>query len=616
MKRYVLIIAALIAAFASACTREDVPQAIEYRKITLSARSGDVDTKSSRDADGKFYWSPSDEISLFRGTGGEGGWKLTSTNAEPAASAEFTGEVPAEILDDPDGGKYWAIYPYNEANSLSGGVLTTVVPSEQVAAKGTFADGQFVSIGCSDDLTMNFYHLCGGIKFTLANSGITQITLTGNNNEILAGKVTVNLDSDGHPTVENVIEGKKTVTLTCEGGFEPGVEYFIVTLPVTFSEGFTVDFGGGLTRVVNTAMTVNRAKFQWSRSALDCEFNIEYQEYYIENDGVRGFVSPSVDYSDDPDYTITYATDFRDATDDPQPFVLTWTGGRASSILMSYSPQFDNAWEVSGATSSPVNVYNLIPGEKHYYKVLGSNGAVLKQGCVTPVGQVRMIYGVAYNFRDLGGWKADGGHIAYGKLYRGPNIDGISRNSTKTKIFLEDLGIGAVMDLRRTKTDGSETPSREFTEIDYITLPVLKNLGTGTGETSELYQKAIRQIIAWLGEGKPVYFHCAGGADRTGTLAFLIEALLGVSESDMAKEYELTSFDGNGHQSRLRNMKTGNYIYSQQIYYLRNGSFGDPSQLTINELVKNWAKTQHSPDVDPLSDEEIALLRQYLLVAD
>ena len=364
-------------------------------------------------------------------------------------------------------------------------------------------------------------------------------------------------------------------------------------------------------------MTINRAKFQWSRSSLDCEYNIVNEEYYIENDGVRGFVSPSVDYSNDPDYTITYATDFPDATDDPQPFVLTWTGGRASSILMSYSPQFDNAWEVvSSSTSSPLNVYNLVPGEKHYYKVLGSNGAVLKQGCVTPIGQVRMIYGVAYNFRDLGGWKADGGHIAYGKLFRGPNIDRISSNTTKTKIFLEDLGIGAVMDLRRKKDDGSETPRQEFTNIDYITLPVLKNLGTGTGETSELYQKAIRQIIAWLGESKPVYFHCAGGADRTGTLAMLIEALLGVSESDLAKEYELTSFDGSGHQSRLRNMKTGNYIYSQQIYYLRNGSFGDPSQLTINELVKNWAKTQHLPEVAPLSDEEIALLRQYLLVTD
>jgi hypothetical protein len=41
---------------------------------------------------------------------------------------------------------------------------------------------------------------------------------------------------------------------------------------------------------------------------------------------------------------------------------------------------------------------------------------------------------------------------------------------------------------------------------------------------------------------KPVYFHCHIGADRTGCLGFLIEGLLGVSESDIYKEYELTTF--------------------------------------------------------------------------
>ena len=33
----------------------------------------------------------------------------------------------------------------------------------------------------------------------------------------------------------------------------------------------------------------------------------------------------------------------------------------------------------------------------------------------------------------------------------------------------------------------------------------------------------------------PVYIHCTGGADRTGTLAFLINALLGVGEDDLIR---------------------------------------------------------------------------------
>jgi len=93
----------------------------------------------------------------------------------------------------------------------------------------------------------------------------------------------------------------------------------------------------------------------------------------------------------------------------------------------------------------------------------------------------------------------------------------------------------------------------------------------GTGNTQELYQQAIRAIIGYLSEGKAVCFHCAGGADRTGSLAFLIEALLGVSESDMSKDYE---------------------------------------------LAYNWATTRHAQGVDPLSPEEIELLRKYLIVKD
>ena len=49
-------------------------------------------------------------------------------------------------------------------------------------------------------------------------------------------------------------------------------------------------------------------------------------------------------------------------------------------------------------------------------------------------------------------------------------------------------------------------------------------------------------VVARLRENKPVYFHCAAGRDRTATLAVLLEGALGVSESDMAKDYELTYF--------------------------------------------------------------------------
>ena len=52
--------------------------------------------------------------------------------------------------------------------------------------------------------------------------------------------------------------------------------------------------------------------------------------------------------------------------------------------------------------------------------------------------------------------------------------------------------------------------------------------------------------------------HCWGGADRTGTVAFILEGLCGVSEADLAIDYELTSFTMFGLRTRV-NRGTANY---------------------------------------------------------
>ena len=320
-----------------------------------------------------------------------------------------------------------------------------------------------------------------------------------------------------------------------------------------------------------------------------------------------------VDYSNDPDYTISFARDYRSkhgANDRPLPVKISWDGGAAARIQMSNSPLFEDAFEVP-AEASPAEVFNLVPGEKYYYKVLDADGKVLKQACAVPVGPMRMINGVVGNMRDLGGWKAAGGHIAYGKLYRGAALERISDKGRE--IFLKDLGISVDLDLRGIKESEFKVGA-VMPETVYLKLPVEKNLGRGTGNTQELYQQAIRSIIGWLGEGRAVFFHCAGGADRTGSLAFLIEALLGVSESDLSKDYELTTF-GRAN-TRLRNYRATEeetHILYELVTYLR--TFGAPG-TSINDLALNWATTRHSDTVDPLTPSEIQLLRQYLLVRE
>ena len=48
----------------------------------------------------------------------------------------------------------------------------------------------------------------------------------------------------------------------------------------------------------------------------------------------------------------------------------------------------------------------------------------------------------------------------------------------------------------------------------------------------------------------PLVFHCIGGADRTGTVVLLLNALLGVDDEKLLQDYELTLFSTCGDRSR------------------------------------------------------------------
>jgi len=57
----------------------------------------------------------------------------------------------------------------------------------------------------------------------------------------------------------------------------------------------------------------------------------------------------------------------------------------------------------------------------------------------------------------------------------------------------------------------------------------------------------------------PLVFHCIGGADRTGAVGFILNALLGVSDEELDKDWEFTVFvyqDLNfGHQTRFDKLR-------------------------------------------------------------
>jgi hypothetical protein len=206
-----------------------------------------------------------------------------------------------------------------------------------------------------------------------------------------------------------------------------------------------------------------------------------------------------------------------------------------------------------GVTLGDTTYYNLIPGKT--YTLNSFRNGVLKPITIHTLGQLRMIKAEGVdNVRDLGGWPtANGKRIKYGLLYRGVEMNTDRECHERSshiltakgkRIFKEDLGIKAELDLRSE----AEIPLTDVSALGRDVVYVNYDIQHGditTHRNQELLLSCLRFISNQVDSDHPVYIHCRWGADRTGLLCMLLEGLLGVSQSDIDKEYELTSFSGN-----------------------------------------------------------------------
>ena len=93
----------------------------------------------------------------------------------------------------------------------------------------------------------------------------------------------------------------------------------------------------------------------------------------------------------------------------------------------------------------------------------------------------------------------------------------------------------------------------------------------------------------------PIDFHCIAGADRTGSLAFILNALLGVDEEELWRDWEVTAFQKEkidfGHRTRFSKLVKvfdafpGATIHEKVVAYVKSVGFTDADIAKFRELM-------------------------------
>ena len=174
--------------------------------------------------------------------------------------------------------------------------------------------------------------------------------------------------------------------------------------------------------------------------------------------------------------------------------------------------------------------------------------------------------GKVANVRDLGGWKTlDGRRTRQGMVFRGQGLNDGSVNGERpgpSRMMVDDvnylrdeLGIRTILDLRTDLEAGgmAESPLGPGVRLVHRASPAYEGLfavGDKAGGFNKYLcpdgKKAMAENFRVFCDkaNYPIYFHCAGGADRTGSLAYVLMGVLGVSRHDVEVEWETTFYPG------------------------------------------------------------------------
>ena len=289
------------------------------------------------------------------------------------------------------------------------------------------------------------------------------------------------------------------------------------------------------------------------------EIHTEAQKAYLSYDGDFKTI-PEDNYPDGQKHLS-----------DPEPVNLAWDynvpSGKTLSrydVVIGKEADLKDGYPVKGTAEKSLDVYNSYLGD-NYFKIVAnfsdgtSDSSAIKKFTVDNVYPRNLKIDGMTNCRDMGGAREleDGGYIKQGLIYRtsGTHSWGNGRavvTDTITSAGKEEL-LGHLA--CKTEINVNNNGNNQVGVTNFVDAYMYYDNGKHHMFRNTEPLKRVFHALADK-DNYPVFYHCRIGTDRTGFVAIMLSALLGVSENDIYQDYLFSNF-GNIQEKRYIGEKAG-----------------------------------------------------------